>query len=638
MSTRASQVLACLGAALAVCAFAVPIPAQAAPAAQNVWDIVTVADATPGITASLARPVPATSSAEAAYAVLVETTSAAAMATGVTVTLEVTTRPFDSADDLSNFEANPARFASQEIAEAPISGLVPGQLTPGTPVLTAVTIPAGGWALDPAAPGVYGVTVSVWSGAELSWSVGVPMTWQAASLAPVDVAVAATLSGSPERVAALAQATSDKRVSLLIDPASVSPAAVVTEGRRNAFSLAAGNLDISGVAHSGVGRVLPEAVTRSTGSSALPWIAVLTSLDKASVDAAALYGASFAIAAPGATGTDVLADGEVVLTDTATSQDFPVLMAHPELSAALDRASSADNASTARLVAQAAFASQAGLDAVLVTPGPAWQLEQDQNVPALSVLWAAPFVKPVNVQSLANRASERVALPDLSQSAHDPLTGEITSIATQLEKLDVLEGAVASPSALIQQLRDQLLGSLSVDNAVDSEVRAAAVRSALDSSQAAIGSVRVTSGSEVLLISQSGEVPITVSNGLDVPVDVIVEMTSRSAILRVRDVPTLTIPAGGEATALIPVEAVSSGDVSVSLAIVTPRGDTLSFAERINLSVRAAWGTTATWLFTAGLMVLLVGGVVRTARRGRKDTRFGPAAESDVAGAQKSDV
>lgn len=638
MSTRASQALACLGAALAVCAFAVPLPAQAAPAASGEWGIVTVADATPGITASLARPVPATASTDAAYAVLVETTAAALMANGVTVTLEVTTRPFDSADDLENFEANPSRFASQEIVEAPVSGLVPGQLTPGTPVLTAVTIPAGGWALDPAAAGVYGVTVSVWSGAELSWSVGVPMTWQAAALAPLDVAVTATLSGSPERVAALAQATSDKRVSLLVDPASVSPAAVVMDGRRNAFAVAAGNLDISGVAHSGVGRVLPEAVTRSTGSSALPWVAVLTSLDQTSVDAAALYGAEFAIATASAAGTEMMAHSGAVVTDTATSADFPVVIAHPALSAALDRASGTDNASSARVVAQAALASQSGLDAALVTAGPAWQVDPDQSVPALTALWAAPFVTPVNLQSLANRASEQVLLADVSHNATDPLAGEVTSVATELDRLDVLQGAVASPSAMIQKLRDDLLSSLSVDNASDGAVRAAAVRSALDASQAAVGSIRVTSGSDVLLISQSGEVPVTVSNGLDVPVDVIVEMTSRSAILRVRDVPTLTIPAGSEATALIPVEAVSSGDVSVSLAIVTPRGDTLSFAERINLSVRAAWGTTATWLFTAGLVVLLVGGVVRTARRGRKDTRFGPAAESDVAGAQKSDV
>lgn len=44
-------------------------------------------------------------------------------------------------------------------------------------------------------------------------------------------------------------------------------------------------------------------------------------------------------------------------------------------------------------------------------------------------------------------------------------------------------------------------------------------------------------------------------------------------------------------------------------------------------------GTVATGIFTGGLVLLLVAGVVRTVRRGRKDTRLRPSDDTAVAGA-----
>ncbi len=45
----------------------------------------------------------------------------------------------------------------------------------------------------------------------------------------------------------------------------------------------------------------------------------------------------------------------------------------------------------------------------------------------------------------------------------------------------------------------------------------------------------------------------------------------------------------------------------------------------MRVRVRAQWGNAATGVFTAALAVLLIAGIVRTARRGRKDTRMRPA-------------
>jgi uncharacterized iron-regulated membrane protein len=56
------------------------------------------------------------------------------------------------------------------------------------------------------------------------------------------------------------------------------------------------------------------------------------------------------------------------------------------------------------------------------------------------------------------------------------------------------------------------------------------------------------------------------------------------------------------------------------------------------MRVRAAWGNLTTGVFTAGLVVLLIAGLVRTIRRGRKDTRLRPTADTPVAGASDDDA
>ena len=148
----------------------------------------------------------------------------------------------------------------------------------------------------------------------------------------------------------------------------------------------------------------------------------------------------------------------------------------------------------------------------------------------------------------------------------------------------------------------------------------------------------VTSGSRLLLVSSSGSMPITVGNTLDVPVVVRLTVTSLSPILRTKVQPTVTIEANSDTTVKVPVTAISSGDVGVSVALRTEEGATLAVAETLQVRVRAAWGNLTTGVFTAALVVLLIAGLVRTIRRGRKDTRLRPTTETPVAGASDDDA
>jgi len=179
---------------------------------------------------------------------------------------------------------------------------------------------------------------------------------------------------------------------------------------------------------------------------------------------------------------------------------------------------------------------------------------------------------------------------------------------------------------------------MSLADRADPERRAAEFAEATDLAESVITSVVVTSGNTLNLVSSSGDVPLTVQNNLDVAVTVRVSMTSRSPALVTKAQPTATVEAGAEATVLVPVTAVSNGDVNVTVALRNEEGQTVAVAQTLRIKVRAQWGNAATGVFTAGLVVLLIGGIVRTARRGRKDTRVLPADSTSVAGASDADA
>ena len=48
--------------------------------------------------------------------------------------------------------------------------------------------------------------------------------------------------------------------------------------------------------------------------------------------------------------------------------------------------------------------------------------------------------------------------------------------------------------------------------------------------------------------------------------------------------------------------------------------------QTLKVRVRADWGNAVTAVFTVGLVVLLIAGIIRTIRRGRRSTRMAPVA------------
>ena len=136
----------------------------------------------------------------------------------------------------------------------------------------------------------------------------------------------------------------------------------------------------------------------------------------------------------------------------------------------------------------------------------------------------------------------------------------------------------------------------------------------------------VAEGSDVNLIAASGNVPVTLHNDLTSRSTVTVVMKSIVAQPRGAGPARVTIPAGGDVTAHVAVTGVKSANVTATVALENASGDVVAAPQVLRVRVRADWGNAVTAVFTVGLALLLVAGIIRTIRRGRRSSRMAPVA------------
>ena len=602
---------------------------------------MTPADA---LTVTRVNEFPASVSAQSSYSVRLRVLAALQPVSDVRLTLSVTDAPLKDSDALAQFLADPSVVERHRVAATAVGTTD----TTGRTVLSAhtetavnATVEAGGFGLDPDTPGVYGMVVELRTPTGTVWQAATPVTWQPRALPNLDVAVVATIAGNPARTSALLSAADDDRITLAVDTANLDAEQLASLTRREAFAVPAGNLDISSAAHVFAASLLDEALASARGSVELPWLAFAAAVDDSTMTLAS-QGGALAVLSTGPTTLDVpfpvVTATEIVDRAGEPLTPAPVVLIHSRISRALAGLVPGDPTTTSRVYAEAAFASMSGAGTVVVAPGADWLVDGSHPAHAVTSLLDAPFVTPRTLAGLLSGPSRtEVDLPEATPSEVDIPGGQIVAAVSALSALANVDAASDSVSTLTQRARQEVFSSMSLADRDDPARRSGRIDDAVANANDLATSVRVISGTDLTLVSHSGAVPLTIHNGLDVPVTVQVAMTSRSLILQAKAAPLVTIEPYSDAMVTVPVEAVSSGDVNVSVALRNADGATLSVAETLRVRVRAAWGSAATGVVTGALVLLLLAGIYRTIRRGRRDTRLVPTASTPVAGESESD-
>ncbi|NCT92672.1 hypothetical protein GXB85_17190 [Cellulomonas sp. APG4] len=247
----------------------------------------------------------------------------------------------------------------------------------------------------------------------------------------------------------------------------------------------------------------------------------------------------------------------------------------------------------------------------------------------LGALEAAPWVRLEPLSALVGAPDpgiDRGTLPErvTAEGAIEATTLDTVeeTLATRVELAEIAE----DPASLLGDPDGELLAAVATAWRADPAGRRSLVERSVATTQDLRSAVQVRSGSQINLISTTGELPVVVENTLDQAVEVGVTLRPQDPRLRVDDAPLVTLAPRATETVHVPVHAIQSADVGVAVELRTSEGVLLDDSTVMEVRVRAEWEGIGTAVLGALLAIGVVIGLVRTVRRGRTGRRSEPVA------------
>jgi hypothetical protein len=369
-------------------------------------------------------------------------------------------------------------------------------------------------------------------------------------------------------------------------------------------------------------------------NSALPSIA-WPSADVGAADLAALAAAGYQ---------------DVILPSTATGDPAAPLLAldgiqgivvDDALSADLQAAAGAASPSvrttaldalTAQLAAETAARPGRGLVLTLDRTWPYAQPGLPDALAALRSTSAAAFVPLSSILAttpVAGRVTEGVTREERAAA--------FTELAADAAAETAFSSVLDDPAPLLDPRRLERIALYALAWHDDDAGWTEAVAAFRERSNEIVTSVKLEQGSDMALLAAHANVKIAVSNSLPYPVNVRVTVDPQGPILRVLESQLITVEPESTATAVIPVEAVANGQVTVLTSIESPTGVPLD-SGHASVAVHAEWEGIGTLVVIVVLVLIFVAGLLRlivTRRRARRQREA--ADESETADAVASE-
>lgn len=235
------------------------------------------------------------------------------------------------------------------------------------------------------------------------------------------------------------------------------------------------------------------------------------------------------------------------------------------------------------------------------------------------------WVQPLTATDLAfdksTKLTARQSLVPRSQTTSGITVGELERLHRAVESTAAMSSAVKDSSKLAKDLRQQVLMVTSLQLRLQPQVRQRLIEGVVERTRKFSQAVKVAQSAPINLLDSKANLPVRVSNDLDEDVSVLVELKPSDPRLQIVETVPVHVPAKSGVLAEIPVRAVASGNVTIQVIVRGPNGLVIDDNTRLTVRVRAEWESTGVAIFGLVLVLLLLVGIIRTVRKGRRMER-----------------
>ena len=270
---------------------------------------------------------------------------------------------------------------------------------------------------------------------------------------------------------------------------------------------------------------------------------------------------------------------------------------------------------------------------VLLTVPRDWTPDVAVAAAQIAALDEAPWVRPEPVSALIGLADpevDRGTLPTRSADEDEVGGSQIGELAAALERRSSLASMLTDPDSVLGNVELEMLSALSVAWRSDPDGRNGLLGRTRAEGDVLADAVTVSPTTEegINVLSTSADLSVNVANALEEPITVAVRLRPDDPRLRAEESVEVTIPGLGQQLVSVPVHAVKSADVQVTVEVLTPDGTLLDADTSFLVRVRAEWEGIGTAIIGSVLALGVVLGIARTIRRGRTARRAAPAPDA----------
>ena len=257
---------------------------------------------------------------------------------------------------------------------------------------------------------------------------------------------------------------------------------------------------------------------------------------------------------------------------------------------------------------------------LLLTLDREWPPTGSRLSDALTGLMSMPTVAGAVLSSAAEQKPTAVAITDAPQ-ASDRLA-QITRLHTREADITAFSTMLDDPALLTGQERAEILALLAVSWRSDTDGWARSMAAHDAATTTTLDSVSITATSPILMVSNQSSLPFSVRNEYELPVTVVLQASSSSLKLSVDSSVTQKIAPSSRETVRVPVEArLGNGEVTVRLQLYSPQSAVIGESAFVPVTVRADWEGIGAAVLFALVVLLFVGGLIRTVRKRRAERR-----------------
>ena len=257
----------------------------------------------------------------------------------------------------------------------------------------------------------------------------------------------------------------------------------------------------------------------------------------------------------------------------------------------------------------------------------------------VAALRSVPWTQSQSLSALQERAQQEVSavaegtsridrseMPDTVIDVDELSADTLTAAGRTATTLQSISSVLSEPAALLGDYTSLEAVVSSASWRSDPKTRSAQIPYAEAAGAGVTSSLAAVPSSTINVISSEAQLPVRITSSLNQDVTVQVYLVSNNKRLRVPRTTTVRVPAHQQAKVTVPIQAVGSGDVALTVQVLAADGTTVGTPTTVNMRVRADWEGRGTGVIVGVLVAIVVTGTVRTVRRGRR-TAVAPAAQ-----------